>query len=123
MTSTHSVPFPPYKEYRERNARLRKSTERIKKEEKEKSHSSKGKSKSVVTNTLDQFAAEAPLQRIAAHQRPVHNKKEAVQPLVLATVEVNQQAIKIQEADWHRAGLLMPMSVRELMRRRESEVS
>ena len=56
-----------------------------------------------------------------ADHRPVHDKTEAVKPLLSGNIEVSREAITIHEADWDRARLLMPIYVRQLMRNKQEQ--
>ena len=52
----------------------------------------------------------------SSDHRPVHMKKERMQPLLPGDIDVNRQTITTLDAAWDRAGLLMPPDVRQMMR-------
>ena len=58
-----------------------------------------------------------------SNRRPVHKKKEPMQPLLPGNVEVNRQTITINEAAWDRAGLLMPPDVRQMLRNEQEKTA
>jgi hypothetical protein len=56
-----------------------------------------------------------------SERRSVHRKREPRPPLLPGDIDVHRQTITIHEADWERAGLLMPPDVRQMLRNEQEK--